>query len=212
MRTLLLLFSSVASTISLILFSSCSSTNTSSTPVAPPPDVHVNLNESLLITITKDAEASFITFYTEDDYRKAFLDEIKRSFTASQIIPDNISPQFEITLTTLEMNETTVTDTVKDQKSKDNGKVFPLAVAKLKASGTLTNLQTQQTTPWTVTHDKKERVTSFQNLAQIVKGENKNLDEYRKKDFDRNEFVSLAAGCGQLAARDITKTIRRQLK
>jgi hypothetical protein len=206
------LWITLASLISLTLLSSCSSTNTSSAPAAPPPDVHVSLNENFPVAIIKDAEATFITFYTEDDYRKAFLDEMKRSLTVSQVIPDNVSPQFSITLTSLELNEATVTDTVKDQKSKDNGKVFPLAVAKLKASGTLTNLQTQQTIPWTVTHDKRERITSFQNLAQIVKGENKNLDEYRKKDFDRNEFVSLAAACGQMAARDISKTIRRQLK
>jgi hypothetical protein len=182
-----------------------------SVPAVPPVEVHVSLNETLPIAITKDAGATFITFYTEEDYRKIFLDELKKLLATDMISVDNVNPQFAISFAALEMNETTNTDTVKDQKSQDNGKVFYIAEAKLKATGTLLNLSSQQSVNWNVTHDKHERVTSFQNLGQIVKGDNKKMDEYRKKDFDKNEFVSLAGGCGQKAAREINKIIRKQL-
>jgi len=90
--------------------------------------------------------------------------------------------------------------------------VFDIAFAKLKASGTLVYLSNQQTMSWTADKDKIERVTSLQSPAQIIKGENKDLSEYRKKNFDRGEFVSLSGGCGQNAADAITKAIKKQLK
>ncbi len=74
------------------------------------------------------------------------------------------------------------------------------------------NLADQSKQSWTATKNKKERVTSLQSLGQMVTGENKELNEYRKKDFDKNEFLSLAGQCGQDAAGEISKRVKRQMK
>ena len=189
-----------------IWFSSCL--------VSKPPEtnVHVTLDETVPIKITKDAGASFVTLYTDDEYRKIFLSELKRLLPLYKVIVSDSAPQFHITISQLELQEVTTTDTVKDEKSKDNGRVFNVAVGKLRSSGQVVTLATQQSNGWEGKKEKRERVTSLQSLGQMVQGENKDLNEYRKKDFDRNEFVSLSGQCGQEAAQSISKMIRRQLK
>lgn len=180
-----------------------------SVPTEPETEVRVSLNESVALEIIKDSGTRFITLYSEEDYRKAFLDYFIASMNEKKIIIDNANPEFSITLTKLELTEISTLDTVKDERSPDNGRVFDIAIAKGIASGTITKLATQKTETWIADRDKKERVTSFQSPAQIIKGENKELNEYRKKDFDKNEFVSIAAQCGQKAAKQISKTIRK---
>lgn len=175
-------------------------------------EVRVSINESLPIKITKDAGATFITFYGEDDYRKIFLQEVKNSLALHKVIVDNTNPQFSLAFIELTMDEKTTTDTVKDEKSKDNGKIFDIAVAKLNASGTLINLNNQTSTPWAVEKSKRERITSLQSLGQVISGENKGLNEYRKKDFEKGEFVSLSGQCGQKASEEIYKVIRKQVQ
>ncbi len=180
-----------------------------SAPAEPVTEVRVSLDESVAIEITKDNGTRFITLYSEEDYRKAFLDYFKSSMNEKKIIIDDANPEFSITVTKLELTEISTLDTVKDERSPDNGRVFDIAIAKGIASGTITNLATQKTETWTADRDNKERLTSFQSPAQIIKGENKDLNEYRKKDFDKNEFVAIAAQCGQRAATQISKTIRK---
>lgn len=174
--------------------------------------VHVSFDEVLPVTISKDDKARFVTNYTENDYRKAFLDGMKSSLSYDKVVIDNTNPQFKVSITELQIAEIITSDTVKDDKSKDNGRVFGISKAMLKVSGTVVRLSDQKSATWTADSDKRERITSFQNPSQIITGENKNLDEYRKKDFDKNEFVSLSAQCGQRAGSSVTNTIRRLLK
>ncbi|GAB1444660.1 hypothetical protein MASR2M41_02790 [Flammeovirgaceae bacterium] len=183
-----------------------------SAPAVPETEVRVSLDESVAIEIFKDSGTRFITLYSEEDYRKAFLDYLKSSMNERKLIIDNTNPEFSITITKLELTEISTLDTVRDERSPDNGRVFDIAIANGKVSGTITNLATQKTETWTASRDKKERLTSFQSPAQIIKGENKDLNEYRKKDFDKNEFVSIAAQCGQQAAKEVGNSVRRQLK
>jgi len=175
-------------------------------------DVRVDLDENVPIKITKDDDATFITFFGEDDYRKSFLEGMKSSLGYDKIVIDHANPQFRISISEFDLNERTTTDTVKDQKSKDNGKIFDIAVATLKVNGLITNLSDQKSVPWTADKDKREKITSLQSLGQMMSGENKNLTEYRKKDFDKNEFITLSSECGRRAATVITNSIRRQMK
>ncbi|MGB4973269.1 MAG: hypothetical protein WBO32_11465 [Cyclobacteriaceae bacterium] len=183
-----------------------------SVPAEPETEVRVSLDESVAIEIIKDSGTRFISLYSEEDYRKAFLDYLKSSMNERKLVIDNTNPEFSIAITKLELTEISTLDTVKDERSPDNGRVFDIAIANGKVSGTITNLATQKTETWTADRDKKERLTSFQSPAQIIKGENKDLNEYRKKDFDKNEFVSIAAQCGQQAAKEVGNSVRRQLK
>lgn len=186
--------------------SSCVVTKPLDTPV------RVSIRETVPVIITKDAEATFINNYIEEDYRKAFVNELKRTLAFNNLVIDPDNPQFDIIIDEFSLNETTAIDTVKDEKSKDHGKTFPIAEGSLRTAGSILNLATQQTTPWSADHKKRERLTSFQSPDQMIKGENKDLTEYRKKNFDRNEFVTLSGKCGQNTADAITKLIRKQIQ
>jgi len=89
-------------------------------------EVRIKLHEALPITITKDNGATFITFYTEDDYRKVFIDELKKSLAINKVVVDNVNPQFRIFFNELHLNETTTTDTVKDRKTMEGCLTLPL--------------------------------------------------------------------------------------
>lgn len=175
-------------------------------------EVRVGLSEVVPIKILKDEGATFVSNFGDADYSKAFIEGMTSSLGFDKVIVDNANPQFSITISELELSETTSSDTVKDEKSADNGKIYSIAVANLKATGTMVNLSTNKSITWTADKDKKEKVTSMRSLGQMVTGDNKELDEYRKKDFDKNEFVQLSSQCGNRAASVITNNIRRQLK
>jgi hypothetical protein len=191
----------------------CASTASQpSTPPPPLPEVKISLNETLPISTSKDERATFITFYGEEDYRKAYLSELRRVLTDNRIIIDPTAPQFTVSFTSLKLNERTVADTVKDTRSTDNGKVFDVTIATLEASGSLLNVANQSSSIWIAPYDKKEKVTSWRSVGQMIKGENKSMDEYREKQFDRNEFVQLSGSCGARTAYLLAKKIREQLK
>ncbi|MEQ8424068.1 MAG: hypothetical protein RIA63_05110 [Cyclobacteriaceae bacterium] len=198
-------YNSAISCLLLVLLISCY--------VSKPLDTQtrVKLDENIPIKINKEEGARFVENFGEADYRKAFLDGMKLSLGYDNVVIDDANPQFIITFAELEILEIATTDTVKDEKSQDNGRIFEIAEAKLKVSGTLVNVSDQKSITWSADKDKSERITSLQNPSQIIKGENKDLNEYRRKDFDKGEFVELSGQCGRRAATVIVNNIRRQL-
>lgn len=175
-------------------------------------EVRISLSEQVAVNISKDLGASYIDAYSEDDYKKIFFDELKRLLALEKIVVDNTNPQFSISITQLALQEKLSADTVKDERSPDHGKVFRITEGLVSANGTLTNVTNQKTINWTATKDKRERITSMQSLGQMVTGDNKNLTEYRKKEFDKTEFYALAGQCGQKAAAVIASNIKKQMK
>lgn len=175
-------------------------------------EVRISLQNQLVVQLVKDLSASYVSNYSEEEYKNIFLDELKRLLALEKIILDDANPQFTVSVLQLTLQEKLTSDTVKDERSADNGKVFRISEGLVKASGELTNIATAKTVRWTADKDKKERVTSLQSLGQMVTGENKNLNEYRKKEFDKTEFYALAGQCGQKAAGVIANMIKKQVQ
>ena len=99
-------------------------------------DVHVSIDPDFQIVISNTGNSNFSAKHTQEEYRKAYMDQMIKELALSRVIADNMTPEFMIKITSLEIHESTKMDTVKDVKSKDNGMVRELTLADLKTSGT----------------------------------------------------------------------------
>ena len=142
----------------------------------------------------------------------AYMDQLVKELAFNHVIADNVSPEFSVKITSLEIHESTKMDTVKDVKSKENGMVRELTLADLKTTGVVTQISSGKTGNWEAEKDKDEKLTNNQSLDQMIAGQNKDNTVYREKNFDDNEFIHLSTLCGRRAGVRIEKEIQKLLK
>ena len=175
-------------------------------------DVRISVNTDFPIFIKNEGNSNFSTRHTEAEYRKQYINDMMGEFANDHIVVDQATPEFVVTITSLELYETTKVDTVKDTSSKDNGMIRELTLAKLKTSGTIKKAGGTTTIAWTADRDKNEELTKSRSVGQIAAGENKDGSSYRIVSFDDNEFVVQSGHCGRRAAVRMAQEIRKQLK
>ncbi|NOT75355.1 MAG: hypothetical protein HOP08_10525 [Cyclobacteriaceae bacterium] len=175
-------------------------------------DVRVSINTDFPVIITNTGTSNFSALHTEAEYRESYLKELKNEFTNDHIIIDEASPEFIVKISSLEISESTKTDTVKDVKSKDNGLIRDLTLGNLKTSGTVAPAAGGNSVKWSAEKDKDERLDNARNVGQMITGENKDNTVYTEKGFDENEFVVQSGHCGRRAAVRIVKDIQGLLK
>ena len=175
-------------------------------------DVRISVNTDFPIFIKNEGNSNFSTRHTEAEYRKQYINDMMGEFANDHIVVDQATPEFVVTITSLELYETTKVDTVKDTSSKDNGMIRELSLAKLKTAGTIKKAGGTTTIAWTADRDKNEELTKSRSVGQIAAGENKNGSSYRIVSFDDNEFVVQSGHCGRRAAVRMAQEIRKQLK
>ena len=175
-------------------------------------DVRISVNTDFPIFIKNEGNSNFSTRHTEAEYRKQYINDMMGEFANDHIVVDQATPEFVVTITSLELYETTKVDTVKDTSSKDNGMIRELSLAKLKTAGTIKKAGGTTTIAWTADRDKNEELTKSRSVGQIAAGENKDGSNYRLVSFDDNEFVVQSGHCGRRAAVRMAQEIRKQLK
>ncbi len=175
-------------------------------------DVRISVNTDFPIFIKNEGNSNFSTRHTEAEYRKQYINDMMAEFANDHIIVDQATPEFVVTITTLELIESTKVDTVKDLTSKDNGMTRELTVAKLKTTGTVVKAGSSNMVTWTADKDKNEELAKSRSVGQIAAGENKDGSNYRIASFDDNEFVVQSGHCGRRAAVRIAQEIKKQLK
>ena len=175
-------------------------------------DVRISVNTDFPIFIKNEGNSNFSTRHTEAEYRKQYINDMMGEFANDHIVVDQATPEFVVTITSLELYETTKVDTVKDTSSKDNGMIRELSLAKLKTAGTIKKAGGTTTIAWTADRDKNEELTKSRSVGQIAAGENKDGSSYRIVSFDDNEFVVQSGHCGRRAAVRMAQEIRKQLK
>ena len=175
-------------------------------------EVHVRIDENIPVSLFNNGNSNFIGAGSEADYQAKFLEGMKSEFNGSQVIIDQANPEFEIHVTSFSITESTSEYTVNDTTSEDHGRKYELSELDLEAKGTVVRLSNNQSYSWSALKDKEEKVTSNRNAGQMVTGQNKEKNEYRKKDFSENEAVDLSWNCGRRAGTSIVKEIIRALK
>ncbi len=175
-------------------------------------EVHISINNDFPVTIKNVGNSNFASKHTDAEYRKSYMDELTRELINNHVIIDNVAPEFEVRILSLELHESTKLDTVKDVKSKDNGMVRELTLAGLKTSGTVLKIGGTSPIAWEADKEKDENLTNNRSVDQMIAGENKDGTTYREKAFDNNEFVVQAGHCGRRAAVRITQDVKKLLQ
>ncbi len=175
-------------------------------------EVKVSFNSDFPVNIKNEGHSNFVGNHTNADYRTAYINELIKELAINHVVIDNVSPEFIIQISSLDLTESTKMDTVNDAKSSDNGMVRELTLAGLKTYGTVTKARTSFTNKWEADKDKNESITNNRSLDQMIEGKNKDNTVYREKAFGDDEFVTQAGVCGRRAAVRITHEIEKLLK
>ena len=201
-KTVILLF--VAS----ILIYACTTTKSLET------EVTIAIDSDFDVIVENKGKSNFSEKYTNREYKDAYLTALKSSLVLHKVkvIPPSMSPDFTMTISKLTIVESTRLDTVKNEKSEDDGKVFELTTVSLKANGTVTRVSTSKKYGWSGDKSKSEKKTSFQSAGEVVTGQNKDMTKYREKKFDEYTIRNLASTCGSNSGVSITKQVKRLLK
>jgi len=177
-------------------------------------EVTIAVDGDFEVVVENKGNSHFSEKYTKQEYKDAYLTALKSSLVLHKIkvVPPSMSPDFTMNISKLTIVESTSLDTVKNESSKDNGKIFELTNASLKANGTVTMVSTGKEHGWYGDKSKREKKTSFQSAGQMVTGQNKDLTEYREKEFDQYTIRNLASNCGSNSGVSVTREIKRLMK
>lgn len=175
-------------------------------------EVRVRIDANLPLSIFNDSRSDWSGKFTETQYKEMFLSSMKSEFSSSNVIIDDVNPEFEVRFDQFSITETTNWDSVKDSTSAANGTEYDLSTLNVVANGTVVRLSDNVSYSWSAGKSKAEKITSMQNASQMAAGENKNNDQYREKHFSDNEAGSLASKVGRKSGTAIVKEIFRALK
>jgi len=175
-------------------------------------DVKVSLSESIAMSISNNGNSTFSSNYSEEEYKKAFIEGMKAEFASGHIILVDNSPEFTVSISEFSMIESTKTETVSDSDSEDNGKVFELSSLSLNAKGQVVKVDGTDSRDWWADKSKDEKVTNSRSGGQIITGDNKDNNTYREKEFSDNEALDLARKCGRRSGARIINDIVKAIK
>lgn len=170
-------------------------------------EVHVRLIADVPVNVVNNSNSNFTAFASNEQYAEKLLEGMKGEFNGSNVVPDNVNPEFEVLVTEFTLTETTKIETVNDTTSDDHGKKFELTELDLTAKGIVTRLSDGVQYEWWANKSKEEKVTSLRSAGQIVTGENKEKNEYREKEFSEDEALDLSWNCGRRSGNSVVKKI-----
>ena len=175
-------------------------------------DVNVSLNTDFVVSVTNNGSSTFSSKYSEEEYKAAFIEGMKAEFAGGHIKIVESNPEFTVTVSEVSMVESTKTETVADEDSEDNGKVFELSSLNLSAKGQVVKVAGSDSRDWWADKSKDEKVTNSRSGGQIITGDNKDNNTYREKDFNDDVALDLARKCGRRSGARITNDIVKALK
>ena len=168
-------------------------------------DVHVELLKDFHVMTVNNGKSSFTDNVPEDTLKMKFLEGMSAEFKTSRVIVDNNHPEFIVSISSLQITESTKTQTVDDSTSNDNGKKFELSKLEFSAEGTIKKLSDPA-------EYKEEKLTSLQSMGQAITGQNKDMNEYREKEFEENEAALLSWNCGRRSGNSVVRELIKSLE
>jgi len=151
-----------------------------------------------------------------NDYKTAFINGIKNEGNYYNIdFVENTSPKIDFTLVfkSFDLNESSHSESVNDEKSQYNGKSFELSDCNTSTSFTLYKGNKEKVLgEWSTSADKSEKLTNNRNFGDYVFGANKDNSEYRYKGLDDNIFIDLSEKCGRHVIAKLTRKISKNMK
>ena len=177
-------------------------------------EVTIAIDSDFELVVANKGKSHFSEKYTKQEYKDAYLTALKSSLVLYKIkvVPPSMSPDFTMKISKLNIVESTRLDTVKNEKSEDDGKIFELTNASLTANGNVTRVSTNKKYGWSGSKSKSEKKTSFQSAGEMVTGQNKDMTKYREKKFDEYTIRNLASTCGSNSGVSVTKQVKRLMK
>jgi hypothetical protein len=161
---------------------------------------------------------TYIDNYSEFDYSKYMIENLISSLQICNVTvvdESNKDIDFVISLTSLDLEESTKTETVDDVNSEYNGRTYELATCEANADFSLYSNQSGSRSligSYSVFAEKEEKVKNSRTAVDYMFGSNKDNTEYRHKLLSDDVFKVLSEKCGNRISAKATKKMAKSFK
>lgn len=190
-----------------VLVSACYTSKKASRPV------NVSINENFQVIIEKDPKGHFLDYYTAEQYKETYLKGLKSLLQLNNIIVVTENPEFTVTIEKLVLNESLTTDTIKDPKCPDYGKVYDITKLLVVANGTVASVtDSKKWEAFKADRTDKEKLTNIFPIGAKIGDKKPGPNDWRKKPFDSHEFYDNAYKVGSRTGDVVTNRVNRFIK
>lgn len=175
-------------------------------------EVTVSVNSDFPVVIDKDPKGHFLDYYTTEQYKAQFLDGLTKTLGYKNIKVVTENPEFIIQIEKITLQEKLSTDTVKDTKSPDFGKVYDITTGIVKSYCKITSADGSKSESFSADKTNKEKLTNIFRPGEKINGHDPGPNDWRKKAFDSHEFRDMAYKVGDRSGDMATNRINRFIK
>jgi len=127
------------------------------------------------------------------------------------IVKDN--PEFKVVIDKLVLKESLNTDTIKDPKCPDFGKVYDITKLLVVANGTVFSVSdSKKWEAFKADRSDAEKLTNIFPIGTQISGKKPGPNDWRKKPFDSHEFQQNAYTVGSRTGDVVTNRVNRFIK
>lgn len=190
-----------------IVLSACYTSKKTARPV------NVSINEDFQVIIEKDPKGHFLDYYTAEQYKETYLSSLKKLLQLNNITVVNENAEFKVVIDKLVLNESLTTDTIKDQKCPDFGKVYDITKLYVVANGTVSSVSDpKKWEAFKADRSDKEKLTNIFPIGAKIGNNKPGPNDWRKKPFDSHEFNDNASKVGSRTGDVVTNRVNRFIK
>lgn len=175
--------------------------------------VNVSVNTNFLINIEKDPKGHFVDYYTVDQYKEQFIAGLTSKLKMNNITIVNENPEFIIEIEKIVLVEKMSTDTVKDPKSVDKGKVYEVTYGEVKSYGKIRSADNSKSDSFDADKSGREKLTNFFRPGEkTADGRTPTANDWKKKAFDSHEYRDMVNTVGYRTGDVITNRVNKFIK
>lgn len=181
-------------------------------------NVHVSIEDNFTVSKVNNQGDTYIDNYSETDYQKYMIENLISSLEVCNVtvVDENSEAiDFVISVTRLNLDESTRTETVDDVNSEYNGRTYELATCEADADFSLYSNQSGSRSligSYSVFAEKEEKVKNSRTALDYMFGSNKDNTEYRHKLLSDDVFKVLSEKCGNRISAKATKKMAKSFK
>lgn len=192
----------------VILFNSeCYVSKKTSRPVT------VSVNDDFQVVLEKDPKGHFLDYYTAEQYKESYLKGLKSGLEIKNISIVKENPEFKVVIDKLILTESLTTDTIKDPKCPDFGKVYDITKLLVVANGTVASIaDPKKWEAFKADRNDKEKLTNLFPIGAQIGGKKPGPNDWRKKPFDSHEFSQNAYTVGSRTGDVVTNRVNKFIK
>lgn len=174
--------------------------------------VKVSINNDFQVIIEKDPKGHFLDFQTPEQYKQNFIDGLTKQLGYKNIIVVTEGAEFAVTVEKIVMKETLSTDTVKDPKSPDKGKVYEVTRAFVQSFGKVSSIDNKKSDSFSADKSRREKLTNLFPPGATIDGRKPGPNDWRKKAFDSFEYRDMSYDLGYRTGDVVTNRINKFIK